>query len=158
MCCAFALTPDVFNRIISWWLTGSCNCRVKNNCPLGNKCLTTNIIYRADVTVSAPAQESKFYIGLTGNSFKQRVASHKTSFSHERYREQTRLSMFIWELKDKGADFSIKWSIVRRVRAYQPGDRTCQLCLAEKAEILKRSSDPGLQDCRVSKQEVGALL
>ena len=74
---------------------------------------------------------------------KQRVASHKTSFSHEKYREQTRLSMFIWDLKDKGADFSIKWSIVRRVRAYQPGDRTCQLCLAEKAEILRRSSDPG---------------
>ena len=121
----------------------SCNCRVKNNCPLENKCLTTNVVYRADVTVSAPAQESKFYIGLTGNSMKQRVASHKTSFSHEKYREQTRLSMFIWDLKDKGADFSIKWSIVRRVRAYQPGDRTCQLCLAEKAEILRRSSDPG---------------
>ena len=27
-----------------------CNCRVKNSCPLGNKCLTSQLNYQADVT------------------------------------------------------------------------------------------------------------
>ena len=110
------------------------NCRDKNNCPMDNKCLTDSIVYRADVTATGPIQESKFYVGLTANSFKQRFSSHKTSFTQERYKDQTSLSTYIWQLKSKGANYNIKWSIVRRVRSYKPGDRICSLCLAEKKQ------------------------
>ena len=120
-----------------------CNCRDKNNCPMDNKCLTDSIVYRADVTATGSVQESKFYLGLTSNSFKQRFSSHKTSFTHEKHKDQTRLSAHIWQLKEKGANIDIRWSIVRHAKAHQPGDKTCSLCLAEKMAILEGSRDPG---------------
>ena len=118
-----------------------CNCRDRNNCPMDNKCLTDSIVYRADVTASGSVQETRFYIGLTGSFFKQRFSAHKTSFTQEKYKDATSLSTYIWQLKNKGADYSIKWSIVRRLKSYKPGDRICALCLAEKAEILRHSKD-----------------
>ena len=118
-----------------------CNCRDKANCPMDNKCLTDSIVYRADVTASGTVQERKFYIGLTKNFFKQRWSSHKTSFNQERYKDQTTLSAYIWQLKEMRADYDIKWSVVRRVNSHQPGDKICRLCLAEKVEILKHSLD-----------------
>ena len=118
-----------------------CNCRNKDNCPMDNKCLTDSVVYRADITASGSVQETKFYIGLTSGSFKQRFSAHKTSFTHEKYKDATSLSTYIWQLKSKGADYSITWSIVRKVKSYRPGDRICALCLAEKAEILKHSKD-----------------
>ena len=118
-----------------------CNCRDKDNCPMDNKCLTDSVVYRADITASGSVQETKFYIGLTSGSFKQRFSAHKTSFTHEKYKDATSLSTYIWQLKSKGADYSIRWSIVRKVKSYKPGDRICALCLAEKAEILKHSKD-----------------
>ena len=43
-----------------------CNCRIKVNCPLGNKCLSDNIVYEARVSVG----NKKFsYIGSTGTVF-----------------------------------------------------------------------------------------
>ena len=38
------------------------------------------------------------YIGITGNAFKTRLTSHKTTFRHDKYRNETELSKFIWEL------------------------------------------------------------
>ena len=118
-----------------------CNCRDKSKCPMDNKCLTDSIVYRADVTASGSVQERKFYIGLTKNFFKQRWSSHKTSFTQERYKDQTTLSTYIWQLKEKRANFDIKWSVVRRVNSHKPGDKICGLCLAEKVEILKHAAD-----------------
>lgn len=47
-----------------------CNCRVKPNCPLDEKCLMENIIYQATVESEEGSKET--YIGLTGNTFKTR--------------------------------------------------------------------------------------
>ena len=118
-----------------------CNCRDKNKCPFGNRCLTESIVYRADVTATGPVQESKFYLGLTANSIKQRISSHNTSFTHARYRDQTSLSSYIWHLKDSGANYTIRWSVVRHAQAHRPGDKICSLCLAEKLAILHGSTD-----------------
>ena len=50
-----------------------CNCRNKDQCPLDNKCLTSSIIYNAQVTTN---NATKNYIGLTeGRSNKD---FHKT--------------------------------------------------------------------------------
>ena len=119
----------------------SCNCRVPANCPLGNRCLTESVVYRVDVTASGPVQESKYYLGLTANSMKQRISCHNSSFRNERYRDQTSLSSYIWHLKDLGADFSTRWSVVRHAQAHRAGDKICSLCLAEKLAILHGSRD-----------------
>ena len=144
----------------------SCNCRDKNSCPLDNKCLTESIVYRADVQTRGNVIESRFYIGLTCNSFKSRHAGHKSSFTKERYRDQTSLSSYIWELKEKGIEFDIMWSIVRQVGAHKPGEKICALCLAEKMEILKGSGDKNclnkrselFSKCRHKNQNVLASL
>ena len=48
-----------------------CNCRIKDQCPLDNKYLTTSVIYKANVTTDYD-NTGKNYIGLTEGTFKQR--------------------------------------------------------------------------------------
>ena len=45
------------------------NCRNKDECSLGNKCLTQRSIYEADVTTLNTSR--KFYIGLSDTPFKE---------------------------------------------------------------------------------------
>ena len=43
-----------------------CNCRSQQNCPLDNKCLTTSLIYNAQITSTTANQTTtKNCIGLT---------------------------------------------------------------------------------------------
>ena len=113
----------------------SCNCRMKQDCPVENKCLSNNIIYKAEVTNNLN-QEEKFYIGLTANSFKDRLNKHKTSFKHRRYENQTELSKYIWKLKDENKVPTIKWSILKKTGG-SVSKRYCKLCLMEKLFIIK---------------------
>ena len=51
-----------------------CNCREKTRCPpLNNKCLTTSIIYEANVTSDSENSEKK-YIGLTEGTLKKNAS------------------------------------------------------------------------------------
>ena len=68
----------------------TCNCRKKDDFPLERKCLTSNIIYSAEIT-SATSGSPKVYIGSTSNTFKQRFYGHKASFSNEKLKGSTQL-------------------------------------------------------------------
>ena len=59
-----------------------CNCRDRDSCPMENQCLTSQIVYRADVSNNKD-NETKFYYGLTETSFKKGYGNHKRSFIHE---------------------------------------------------------------------------
>ena len=111
------------------------------NCPLGGKCLTENIVYRADVTTDK-VEDSRFYLGLTGQKFKSRLAGHLSSFRHEKYSNSTTLSDYIWKLKRAGREFSVKWSVVCHARPYHPLVGRCPLCIREKTLIAKHVDDP----------------
>ena len=121
-----------------------CNCTRANkpNCPLRGQCLIDSVIYQAEAIVTGPVNETKLYIGESCNIFKQRYANHLKSFRHERYKNDTALSTYVWEKRELGAEVNIKWTILAKVPAYRPGDSHCRLCLAEKAAILKTSGDP----------------
>ena len=58
-----------------------CNCRIKNSCPLDNKCLTSQLIYQADVTNNLD-DEYKYYLGLVETTFKERYSNHKSLFNN----------------------------------------------------------------------------
>ena len=73
-----------------------CNYRKKQDCPLGNQCLTRGIVYQATVTTE---QESECYVGLTDTDFKSRYANHKQSFKKEVLSVQTELSKHVWHFK-----------------------------------------------------------
>lgn len=119
----------------------TCNCINKNTCPLEQKCLTKNIVYKATVTSNCPTYKSKIYFGLCETTFKQRYSNHKRSFNIARYKNDTELSNEIWRLKSLGIEAKIKWEIVRQCVPYNPQTKRCLLCLNEKLEIASYQGD-----------------
>ena len=112
-----------------------CNCRNPERCPLNGHCLTNKIVYKATVETDG-TRAPKIYIGSTETSFKQRYANHLMSFRHEKYRNQTELSKYIWDLKREGKIFRVSWDILRKAPAYSNLSKRCDLCLTEKLMII----------------------
>ena len=98
-----------------------------------NKCLEDNLIYKATVKDNETEAE---YIGCTTTTFKDRFANHKKSIKHERYQHDTALSTYIWT-NNLQNDPKITWKIVKKCHLYQPGQKTCQMCLLEKYYIIQ---------------------
>ena len=111
----------------------NCNCRDKNSCPLEGNCNTRNIVYQAEVVTS---QTKETYIGLCDTTFKERYRNHTCSFRHERYKNVTELSKYIWSLKEQNINYQIKWKKVKQARSYSNANKKCNLCLWEKYLII----------------------
>ena len=118
----------------------TCNCRnnAKAECPLQGKCLTTSVVYKATVKTS---NSTKTYIGSTEGTFKKRYYGHKSDIKNESNRNSTTLSHYIWDCKDRGEVPEIKWEVIRKCQRYKCGTRKCDVCLAEKLEILRERGD-----------------
>ena len=114
----------------------TCNCRVKNNCPMRGECLKSGLIYKASVT---SGNNERTYIGSTKTTFKERYNNHKQSFKDENKKKNnnTKLAKYIWEERKKQkTEPIIKWETIEHAKAYSPGDKDCKLCTAEKLAIL----------------------
>ena len=107
-----------------------CNCRIKANCPLDGALYTPSVVYKA--TVSTEDEPPMPYIRMTEHEFKTRSRNHKLSFNNPKYAAATNLSSYIWDLNNSKKNFTIKWSIVKRSKAYKSGSKQCNLCLTEK--------------------------
>ena len=112
-----------------------CNCRKPEQCPLNGECLAAEVVYRATVT-TASSDQRMYYYGSTEGPFKQRYANHFASFSQEKYRNATELSKHFWEMKEKGTEFRVIWSIRQKAPPYSSASKRCQLCLREKLQII----------------------
>ena len=75
------------------------NCRSRNECPLQNKCLPPTSIYRAKFENDLN-DEKKFYSVVSETLFKKRYRYEKKEFSYVKYRNSTKLSKYIRQLKD----------------------------------------------------------
>ncbi len=120
-----------------------CTCRDKKTCPLQEKCMTKDIVYKATITTSN-TNSTKHYIGMTASTFKERYRNHIKSFNHKRYSNDTELSKYIWKLKDNKQDFDITWSVLKQSISYTGGSKRCNLCLEEKLCILKDKNKQNL--------------
>ena len=111
-----------------------CNWMVKNDCPLHHQWLTAGIIYQATVISNKDGRE-KLYYGLCETAFKERFWIYTSSFKHEKNRNETEFSNYIWALKkDKTLPF-VKWKILRIVQGKSA--RNCyRLCLTENLFII----------------------
>ncbi len=118
----------------------TCNCQKKDECPLNNNCLTSSIIYNAQVTTDEDTT-GKNYIGLTEGTFKKRYTQHKQSFRNRKYANSTELSKHIWDLKDKNKDYRVQWTIITSATAYSNITKRCDLCLTEKLYIINSNND-----------------
>ena len=74
---------------------------------------------------------------MTANPFKERYRNHTKSFKDKKYANETELSKYIQDLKEKKRVFTIKWEILKRAATYTIETRRCNLCLEEKLSILK---------------------
>ena len=117
--------------------TTLCNCRSANTCPLDGKCLTSNIVYKADNNTQTC---TTFYIGLTEGTFKSRYNNHKKSFNLQKYATDTELSKHIWSLKNTNTHYTIHWSILKQIPPMKQPTQACPLCNAEKLAILSLSN------------------
>ena len=62
--------------------TDNCNCRNKHACPLQNKCMSEDIVYKATV-ITNNTQDTKHYISITSNTFKENhIKRIILNFSH----------------------------------------------------------------------------
>ena len=111
-----------------------CNCRQPQTCPLDGKCKTSNMVYKATVTLDSDQSQHQ-YIGLTSATFKQRYSRHKTSFARDT--ACTKLSDFIKTQRQKNTNYKIEWSIEKLANPYNQNSKKCNLCLTESFEIMK---------------------
>ena len=93
-----------------------CNCRSKPDCPLQNKCLTPKVIYQTNVTNNVNNEE-RFYRGLAETPFKERFRNHAKEFKYDKYRNNTELSKYIWQLDDDDISANISWEIISQVNS-----------------------------------------
>ena len=93
------------------------------------------------------------YIGGT-QDFRSRYASgHLRDLRHERYRHSTKLSSYVWGLKDEGTPYTLSWRVVDRGARYN--GKRCNLCLKESFYILYRSENNqfGPKMCSVNRRQ-----
>ena len=85
---------------------------------------------------SQPDEVIKNYVGLCSTPFKDRLAVHNQHMRNRAMRTKCQLANYIWDLKDSGKTFSIKWKILKEVRGRLVGG-ACRLCTTEKLQILE---------------------
>ena len=66
---------------------GTCNCINREKCPLQQKCLTNNIMYKATLTSNQDNYQHKIYYGITKTKFNLQYENH---ISYGKYLENTR--------------------------------------------------------------------
>ena len=71
-------------------------------------------------------------------NFKERYRNHQTSFKHRSKRNETELSKYIWDLKDRQKSFHVNWRILGSCQPYSNVSKKCNLCLQEKYFIIFR--------------------
>ena len=93
-------------------------------------------MYQATITTNQPQSQPRTYIGLTSTTFKIRLGNHKKAFKHRKYLTDTKLSEEIWEIKDQGFNYEIKWKLIDRAKPFSPVTSLCNLCTLEKYYII----------------------
>jgi hypothetical protein len=119
-----------------------CNCQGGVTiCPIGGKCQSKDIVYEAKV--NAESKEDKFYLGMSATTFKIRHGNHKSDFKLPSRRYATKLSGYIWKLKEEGiSNYNISFTIKHPAPSYTTTAGKCRLCLTEKLLIMQ--ADPKL--------------
>ena len=110
-------------------------------CPLQGRCQVPSLVYKA--TVSS-GEGDRSYIGQAASTFKLRFNNHVNSFINLAKKHSTTLSSYVWNLKRREMEHTIRWSIESEPKPYTGGGRTCELCIIEKTMIARSKPDESL--------------
>ena len=131
------------NRIITQPTSNNhgCGCRKRAECRLYKKCLTTNIAYKAMVSLPIKPDIKSFTIAET--SFKNRFRNNKRDFRHKRYVNSSEFSKYMWKLRGEKITANMKLNTMSIANGTPKGS-VCKLCLTEKFWLLKHFNDKHL--------------
>ena len=118
-----------------------CNCNVPSKCPLPTKCTTDNLVYQATVTADG---KEEYYVGLTARTFKARHGEHQGDFRDFDRRTNSRLATHVWDLKCQGKIPKVDFKVVCRASPFNPISGVCNLCTAEKWNIIYKPETASL--------------
>ena len=90
-----------------------------------------------------------FILGFAKQSLRLGFNNHKKSVHHRENKKDTELSKYISELKDKLAEYQIRWSIAQKSSGYNPVTKSCNLCLLEKLLLCNFSDKSRLINKRL---------
>ena len=94
-----AHNKKILNENIAKTTYESCNYRVKASCSLDGNCLQSSLIYTCKAATPKITNDYFHQIGLTENTFKDRLYKHKNSFRYDSKKNATELFNFVWENK-----------------------------------------------------------
>ena len=112
-----------------------CTCVRGAPCPLEGVCNRKDLVYKAAITNNS-TKVKYTYFGQTSTTFKERLSTHKYSFTHIGAKNQTELSKLLWEFKSRGEPYNLEWKLVKFATSYKPGNKYCKLCISEINSIL----------------------
>ena len=95
-------------------------------------------IYKVRVTTK---NKIKQYIGRMGGQFKIRLYGHVRDFKVHK-KNGTKLSKYIWRLKNSKNDYKIKWDILQCIGEVKTSQRICLTCTYENMEIETTDRGP----------------
>ena len=124
----------------------TCNCPAGIACPMDGNCLSEDTLYSGNVSSNLPDYQTRKYIGLSAPQWKDRFYNHTLSFNDRSY-AKCEIAKEVWNIKDKGGEFTIKWEIIGHAPSYNLVGKKCRLCTAEKLKILE-DPDPNLLNKR----------
>ena len=96
--------------------------------------MAKGVVYGATVTDLNTGQKET-YTGLTDGTMRDRIGKHESNCRHKD-QPGTRLSTHVWQLKDRGAPYTVNWQILSRASSFNPTTGMCRLCLKEKYLIM----------------------
>ena len=117
-----------------------CNCINKSIWPLNNKCLSNNVLFKANITSTTENCKNKIYYS-SETKFKLRYTNHQKSFKNRKYKTDTELSNEIWRLREQNRNVDISLEILGKRQSYNTGTKRCILCLNEKLTIALHKQD-----------------
>ena len=106
-------------------------------CEVEGKCEERGGIYQCEIKENQENMEgtAETYIGLTENSFKDRLYKHRTSMNIQGYHKNS-FSNHIWDLRRRNINFELSWRIVAKAKPYCPSTKICKLCMKEIYYII----------------------
>ena len=100
------------------------DCNHRNRCECGN-CLDKCVVYCKKVTLNNE-DNGLNYIGITENTWKDRNYKHRNSYKDPNKKNDTGLSKYIWDLKQKGVKMeaiNFELSVTDHATSYINGTR-----------------------------------
>ena len=98
-------------------------------------CRVENVLYKCVVSATEKSKEN-VYIGVAAADWKHRYYDHLMSFKNQKHKNETALSIFIWELKKPTKETpKFTWPALKILPGYENISKRCLLCLNGKLLI-----------------------